>query len=208
VSTTITITATTAAQWHSPSYFENNWFDFGNGYHLGWFPWDSCAIFPVVTVPKNSTITRAILQNVGGAELTGTTCKALVYGNDVDNATLPVDYASAVALVTTSAVLTLNNIPEWSASPTVNTIGDVKDIVQEIVNRSGWVSGNSLQIITNDNGSDERAFRQAVVATSTLSLVITFSSPSGWTGTIGGVTNPAAVGGLDVVDITSIGGIL
>lgn len=55
----------------------------------------------------------------------------------------------------TSAAANWNNIPKWAPSPSATdlTSPELNSIIQEIVNRGGWNSGNSINIFWQDNGT-------------------------------------------------------
>ena len=102
-----------------------------------------------VDVPQGSTITYAELDFVSGNANSEVT-KARVYGEDVDDAaafvsgntsdfstrakTAPVDWnpTSTPALAA------------WTSPDESHKTPDIKDIVQAIVNRSGWCGGNDM----------------------------------------------------------------
>jgi hypothetical protein len=119
-------------------------------YYNGW-RWSG------VTIPNGATISSAIVtlycSNVNG----GTTAKTIWYGEAADN---PAAFSNTTALkpegrthtsASTAKDFTISN---WTTVGynTGDTI-DVTSIVQEIVNRGGWASGNSLVIVATDNGS-------------------------------------------------------
>lgn len=72
-----------------------------------------------------------------------------VYGNDVDNASSPTSVADYNSKTVTTAGSTYTYSSSLSDGDIVSI--DVKDIVQEIINRSGWSSGNALMLLVKDN---------------------------------------------------------
>ena len=115
--------------------------------------------FNNVAIPQGATVSDAIIQfkcdntGVDPVELT-------IYGENVGNAaayTGTSGEVSARALTTANAVW---SIPEWvtegdrgDAQKTVN----LSSVIQEIVNRSDWVSGNSINIIMKHTGASTTA---------------------------------------------------
>ena len=112
--------------------------------------------FQNTVVEQGVTISSATLRlyyESGSAAFVGT-----LYGNDVDDASawsgsvIP----SSVTKTTASASMT---VPSVSFLDPVDF--DVTDIVQEIVNRGGWASGNALAIVGDVAGvtaEDGRSF--------------------------------------------------
>ena len=82
-------------------------------------------------------------------------------GNDVDNATAPTSYAEFNSLVhTTASVQYSTGSFGGNSNESVNdlvTIVDIAPVVQEIIDRAGWSSGNAITIIFNgDSGNNPR----------------------------------------------------
>lgn len=109
--------------------------------------WVGCR-FLNVTVPKFANITAATFSGYAfnSNKLDDPDCQ--VYGNAIDNATghthgVGTFSVSGKALTTanTTWLLTDTGSPKWEISP------DISAVVQEIVNRAGWVSGNAMGII-------------------------------------------------------------
>lgn len=119
----------------------------------------------LVTIPQGSTITTAFVRFTAYASLSGNTTKHIIYGHDVDNA--PNILTDEVGGVTdffycpkTTANVTWNGIESWVDGNTYDT-PELSTIIQEIINRAGWESGNNLQILFKDNGSSNNAYRRA-----------------------------------------------
>ena len=110
-----------------------------------------------VTIPQGATINTATVTLYGAATNGGTTAKTIWYGEAADDAAT---FSSSTAgkpegRTRTSASVTKDfAISAWG-SIGFNT-GDkvtVTSLVQEIINRGGWVSGNDLVLVAGDNGS-------------------------------------------------------
>lgn len=124
--------------------------DYWNG-----FIWNS------VTVPQGATITSAVLDLYSAQVTAGTTAKTIWYGVDEDNTSTfntSTSYPEGKTL-TTASVTKDFTVSTWSS-----TLGfgaetvDVTSLVQEIVDRAGWSSGNSLGIVAHDNGSSDNNY--------------------------------------------------
>lgn len=112
--------------------------------------------FNSVTIPQGATINSAIFDLYSSGTAAGTTAKVIYYGNAVDNATtFNTTTEKPQSKTRTTATVTKDyTVASWNPTTGfgVETV-DLAAIVQEIVNRAGWVSGNSLSIIGFDNGS-------------------------------------------------------
>jgi pimeloyl-ACP methyl ester carboxylesterase len=110
--------------------------------------WDyhSAIRFPGVTIPQGATINSASLKvtSTGSGNPQTTT----IYGEAVDNAS---DYSSDTHASMEARSLTTSSVvwPESSAwtSGVAYDSPDISSVIQEIVNRSGWSSGNALALI-------------------------------------------------------------
>jgi hypothetical protein len=105
--------------------------------------------FRNITIPQNATIDSAYIQFTVDETDSGNT-HVKIYGEDTDNAA---QYSDSDYDITnrpkTSGSVTWN-IPEWDNvgdSGADQRTPDLTSIVQEIVNRGGWSSGNSMAFI-------------------------------------------------------------
>ncbi len=110
--------------------------------------------FNGITIPEGATITNAYIQ-FKADEITSEATSLTIQGEHVDNATA---FTSSIGDIssrprTTAAV-------SWSPAPwtTVGEVGpnqqtpDISSIIQEIMNRPGWSSGNSVVVIFTGTG--------------------------------------------------------
>jgi hypothetical protein len=98
-----------------------------------------------VTVPQGATINSATITNY--AQVVTGTCLALWYAWDTDNAgrfSFGGDLPSNVTKTTAFTAFTASN---------GDIAHDITSVVQEIVDRAGWASGNAINLIAFDNGS-------------------------------------------------------
>jgi len=140
---TVTVNpAATADDGHAlVPYTGGTWYDSSVrlGYYLVSYWYDAGLRFPSVNVPQGSTITSATLT-IQVASVFPVAPSGTIWGYATDNAsafssgTLP----AGVAKTTASTAI---------ASATVGSHGyDVTAIVQEIVDRAGWVANNAIGI--------------------------------------------------------------
>lgn len=105
--------------------------------------------FEGVTIPQGSTINSATLKGyLSSFGITDGTLRTKVYGIDEDNtATMTSDPTGRTK--TTAAV-------DWDEASKTDPITspDISTIVQEIVDRAGWSSGNAMGFLIPDDGSD------------------------------------------------------
>jgi len=120
---------------------------------------DYLARFTDVTVPSGATIDSAFLSLHSSSSQSGTTCNGLIYAEDTNSATAFSTWSDYQNRHVTENSTAWNNIGAhtpltWYRTP------DIKDIVQEVVNRGGWSSGQALAVFVQENNSDGGAFRR------------------------------------------------
>ncbi|MFQ6070598.1 MAG: right-handed parallel beta-helix repeat-containing protein, partial [Candidatus Aminicenantales bacterium] len=137
--------------------------------------------FQNVTIPQGATITNAYIQFTVD-ETDSVTTDLTIYGEDTDNAsTFGTASGDISSRTKTTAYVSWNNIPAW------NTVGeagsdqqtpDISSIIQEIIDRAGWLSGNSLAVIIE--GSGERTAESYNGSSSSAPLlVVNYTTPLG-----------------------------
>ena len=106
--------------------------------------------FTTVAVPQGATIDSATLT---ATAFSASSLPAVVdvHADDTDNAVAPTSCAEMAALSRTTAKVDWS-IAAW-VTDTEYSPADIKALIQEVVNRGGWVSDNDLQIIIDDDGS-------------------------------------------------------
>jgi len=124
--------------------------------------------FRSVTIPQGATIIEAYITFEAALNGVNDYCRVVIYGEDVDDA--PVYTAEAEAFYNRAQSLTAasvewpvyiddtSGIEQWTQGTDYNTPSLV-EIVQEIVDRTGWASGNDLAFQFWDNYSDTGAAR-------------------------------------------------
>lgn len=112
--------------------------------------------FADVSIPHGSTINSAYITFTNFSEGSDTVL-AKVYGIDEDN-------TSTMALNPLGRTKTTATI-DWDVGSRIHdqsfTSPDIKSVVQEIVNREGWASGNAMGFFIWDDGSASESFVSA-----------------------------------------------
>jgi len=110
--------------------------------------------FNVIAIPDGATIVSAYIQFTADETHNGAT-SLTIFGHDDDNSLVWTSSTKMSKRLATTASVAWNNIPAW------NSVGEaganqktpnLQLIVQEIVDRPGWTSGNSISFIVNGTG--------------------------------------------------------
>ena len=133
-----------------------------------------CSIrFPLCLIPRNATITSAIIRFESSYNDTNTVATTIT-GNDVGDAVAPTDRAEAVALVDTTASVAWT-IP---STPIGNSYDspDISTIIQEIVSRSDYNARNAIQVLIKNAGTNKVKYVVPPTGADCPQLIITYSS--------------------------------
>ena len=107
--------------------------------------------FQNVDIPQGSTISSAKLVFIID-ESNSQPTNLNIYGHDIDNSP---EFSSSSYNISsrdeTSAVVPWSSLPSPAVGQTLES-PDISSVVQEIVSRSGWNSGNSMTLIINGTG--------------------------------------------------------
>ncbi len=108
--------------------------------------------FQDVGIPQGATITSASLEfEVDETDSVATSL--LIAGENVDDAAAFAETpANISSRSTTTATTAWSNIPTWDTVGAKKQSPDITDIVQEIVNRSGWCGGNAMAFKITGSG--------------------------------------------------------
>ena len=121
--------------------------------------------FQGVSIPQGATITNAYIEFTAD-EIADPVTNLVIVGEDHDNAPAFQDLPSEMAgRTTTTASVAWDNVPAWGSvgeTGVKQQTPDVKTIVQEIVNRSGWegnaivflITGTGKRVAESNSGSD------------------------------------------------------
>ena len=108
--------------------------------------------FQNVMVPQGAVITDAFITFMVDEKKSEDT-KLFIYGEASDDAPSFIDVDFNVAdRKRTGKFVTWANIPAWDTVGNLHSTPDLKEIVQEIVGRAGWMEGNSMVFIINGSG--------------------------------------------------------
>jgi hypothetical protein len=108
--------------------------------------------FQNILIPIGATILNAYIEFE--TDETGSAVTNLsFYGEATDNSATFTSTAYNISNRTkTSSSVNWNNVPDWDSVSEKHRTPDISTLIQEIVNRGGWISGNALSIIVTGSG--------------------------------------------------------
>ena len=129
--------------------------------------------FRDIGIPQGATVTNAYIEFVADESQSVTTNLSL-YAQAIDNApTFTSNNYNISSRAKTSVSTAWSGIPAWY-SGSVYTSPNISSVIQEVINRPGWASGNALAIIIT--GTGHRTPKAYDTSTSKApKLVITYS---------------------------------
>jgi hypothetical protein len=108
--------------------------------------------FQNVTVPQGANITNAFIEFIVD-ETTSVATDLTFWGEDTNSATTFTSTAYDIDDRNwTSTSVDWDNVPPWDVDDDTVQTPDISSIVQVIVNRSGWSSGNDMAIFVTGSG--------------------------------------------------------
>jgi len=107
--------------------------------------------FVSISIPKSATITSACLSFYSVHSWTGT-MNARIAGEASDNVTASFSTVGDYNGRSRTDYVSWANVPVWNAFAWYNST-DISAIVQSIVNRGGWGSGNCMVFFAEDDGT-------------------------------------------------------
>lgn len=113
--------------------------------------------FRNLTIPQGATITNAYLEfnaNNFGTVSSGSP-SITVYAQDADNAGVFTTANNNIGSRPTTSQSVVWSPPTWTTN-SVQQTPDLTSLVQAVVNRAGWASGNSMAFILNGAGTGTR----------------------------------------------------
>jgi len=127
--------------------------DLSYNWYAGWHRGDQevGVRFRNVAIPQGSTIESVkLVFTVDESEIEDTDLN--IYGHDIDNSPeFSYSYYDITGRTKTNHYVQWNNVPAPSVGESLVS-PDISSVVQEIVDRSGWSSGNSMTFIINGSG--------------------------------------------------------
>jgi hypothetical protein len=149
--------------------------------------------FQNITIPQGATITNAYLEFTASEAKSGTTSLTFE-GQASDNApTFTTATNDITSRPKSSASVTWSSVPSWSTGVAYQT-PNLSAIIEEIVNRSGWASGNSLVIIVTGSGDRDAKTYENSSAQAAL-LHVDYGATGGSTAASGGAGRSGGGGG-------------
>jgi len=106
--------------------------------------------FTSVDIPQGATINTAKITFRCGYATSGTVCRTRFRGEDIDDAAAFSTQANYLGRDRTSAYVDWDGIPAWIVDTNYES-PEIKTVVQEIVNRGSWASGNDMVIFWDDH---------------------------------------------------------
>lgn len=108
--------------------------------------------FPGVAVPQGATIDAAYLS-FWGRNSPNSGIHMRMYGDDVDNAAAWSGSDKPSGITQTTAFVVVEPSTDGWAADQFNNSREAKAVIQEIVDRAGWVSGNAMRFAVINNAS-------------------------------------------------------
>lgn len=120
--------------------------------------------FPSVLIPQGSTITNAYITFTAD-EADSDSVTLSIYGEDIDDSPLFTTASTNVSSRTsTTATVSWASPASWTVGQEYQT-PDISTVIEEIVGRVGWASGNALSILVDHvSGSGRRVAESLDVA--------------------------------------------
>lgn len=108
--------------------------------------------FRNVTIPQGATITNVYIEFETDETLSEAT-SVTFYAQDIDDApTFSISTNNITSRTKTTASVAWNNIPAWNTISEKHQTPNLSSIVQEVIDRPGWSSGNDLVVIVTGSG--------------------------------------------------------
>ncbi|MEO1261951.1 MAG: HYR domain-containing protein [Bacteroidota bacterium] len=108
--------------------------------------------FENMNIPRGATITGAYIE-FEADETNSSTTNLTFKGQAADD---PATFSGSDYNISnrpvTNAQVNWNNVPSWNSVSEKHQTPDLSVIVQEIIDRNGWISGNSLVVIVSGTG--------------------------------------------------------
>ncbi|NMM47567.1 CBM96 family carbohydrate-binding protein [Marinigracilibium pacificum] len=139
--------------------------------------------FTNVTIPNGAIIQNAYIQFTADNDGQNSNASYTIKGQDVNNAgTFTTATNNISNRTTTSASVSWNNVPAWNSAGQAGTnqrTPDISSIIQEIVNRGGWISGNNMVLMVDGTSGKRSAKTYDGDPSKAPKLVYTYTSSAG-----------------------------
>lgn len=108
--------------------------------------------FQNITIPAGSSILSTVIEFTTDEGRTGTT-NLVFSGEAIDDAPIFTNDDNNISNRTlTTASVAWDNVPPWNTTWETHQTPDLSSIMQELVDRPGWSSGNDMVFIVNGSG--------------------------------------------------------
>jgi len=111
--------------------------------------------FPSMTIPADATITSAYIEFVASSYKTLATNVTFFAEDGDDPGAFTLTDGDITDRTKTTASVNWPSVPSWTADTTYQSV-DVSAIIQEVVDRGGWASGNAMVVIVTTASGDRR----------------------------------------------------
>jgi hypothetical protein len=139
--------------------------------------------FSAVNITQGATITSAYLVITSNGTYTQHTVSSIIQGEDTNSAAAIIGVVNYRSRTRTSSAVLWDGIPVWVFG-TEYASGDISTIIQEIIDRPGWVIGNNVVLFWNDHDarSSQSTYMPPIVrGGSSYKLVVNYTSTPGVT---------------------------
>lgn len=126
--------------------------EWAGGYDAATFKYGCGMRFQNITIPQGATIVTAKLTFRSDGDRAGSVCRTRISAEDVDDAATFADNAGAFDTrwaARTTAIVDWDNIENWTNNSDYDSPSIVA-VIQEIVDRALWVSGNDIVLFWED----------------------------------------------------------
>ena len=113
-----------------------------------------------MTIPQNSKIVKAVVEFTGYSPADGLDTDVQCHFENADDSSPPSDKVDLESRVLTTGV-PWKNIEEWKDNYAYQT-PQLRDILQGVINRAGWVSGNNILFTAKNDGLDSYRLWSAI----------------------------------------------
>ncbi len=134
-------------------------------------------LFDGVTVPQGATITSAYVKFKSEDDEDGS-AYVKIYAEDTDDASAFSESRRNLTNRTKTSNYVTWSLTEWEEDEYYNS-ADIKTVIQEVVDRSGWTSGNNLNVMFfRYSGDDRDAIPRDESSSSAPEIFITYTTGS------------------------------
>ncbi|GEM_PF-5249847 len=107
--------------------------------------------FNGISIPQGATITSAYLE-FETDELDSGTTNLNISAENTDNATTFTTATNNISSRSKTSAISWSSVSAWNTADQKHQSPDIASIIQQVVNRSGWTSGNSMALFIDGTG--------------------------------------------------------